>query len=129
MPAEQGVQASLHDVARRAEVGLGTLYRHVPTREALLRQGFDRLVALADSLSATRPPAAALTEWLRELAAGASVYQGLPASLVATMHDRESALWASGAALQEAGTRLLENAQRETGPSAPTSPEPTFSRW
>ena len=33
---EQGAQASLRDIARRAEVGLGTLYRHFPTREALL---------------------------------------------------------------------------------------------
>jgi AcrR family transcriptional regulator len=114
--AEQGVGASLRDVARRAEVGLGTLYRHFPTREALLetllRQGFDRLVELADTLGATRPPAAALAEWVRELAAGASAYQGLPASLVATMHDHESALWESCAALQDAGGRLLEQAQR-----------------
>ena len=33
---EQGAEASLRDIARRAEVGLGTLYRHFPTREALL---------------------------------------------------------------------------------------------
>jgi AcrR family transcriptional regulator len=33
---EQGAGASLRDVARRAGVGLGTLYRHFPTREALL---------------------------------------------------------------------------------------------
>jgi AcrR family transcriptional regulator len=34
--AETGADASLRDIARRAEVGLGTLYRHFPTREALL---------------------------------------------------------------------------------------------
>lgn len=34
--AEQGVNASLRDVARRAGVGLGTLYRHFPTRDSLL---------------------------------------------------------------------------------------------
>ncbi|CUU54073.1 DNA-binding transcriptional regulator, AcrR family [Parafrankia irregularis] len=114
--AEQGVQASLRDVARRADVGLGTLYRHFPTREALLetllRQGFERLVELAGSLRATHPPEQALTRWLHELAAGASVYRGLPASLVATLQDPTSALFASCSALQNAGAGLVENAQQ-----------------
>src|SRR5271157_4923393 len=52
--AEQGTQASLRDVARRAGVGLGTLYRHFPTREALLeallRTGFDEQTARAAEL-------------------------------------------------------------------------------
>ena len=51
---EQGSDASLRDVARRAGVGLGTLYRHFPTRdallEALLRTGFDGLTARAGKL-------------------------------------------------------------------------------
>ena len=48
---EQGAEASLRDVARRADVGLGTLYRHFPTREALLeallRTNVDELAAQA----------------------------------------------------------------------------------
>ena len=36
--AEHGVEASLEDIARRAGVGIGTLYRHFPTRDALLRR-------------------------------------------------------------------------------------------
>ncbi|MCK9895786.1 helix-turn-helix domain-containing protein [Frankia sp. AgB32] len=114
---EQGVQASLRDVARRAGVGLGTLYRHFPTRdallEALLRQGFDRLAERADELAADLPPAAALGAWLRELAAGAGVYQGLSGSLVARLHDPESALSASCTALHAAGGRLLASAQAD----------------
>ena len=51
---EQGADASLRDIARRAGVGLGTLYRHFPTREALLetllRAGFDDLAVSADDL-------------------------------------------------------------------------------
>ena len=51
---EQGAEASLRDVARRAGVGLGTLYRHFPTREALLeallRTNVDDSAAIADDL-------------------------------------------------------------------------------
>ena len=47
--AEQGADASLRDIARRADVGLATLLRHFPTREALLeallRTKFDALAA------------------------------------------------------------------------------------
>ena len=40
--AEQGVEASLEEVARRAGVGIGTLYRHFATREALVEAIFER---------------------------------------------------------------------------------------
>jgi AcrR family transcriptional regulator len=114
--AEQGTQASLRDVARRAGVGLGTLYRHFPTRDALLEtllhQGFQRLVEHANILLETRPADDALAEWVIELADGASTYHGLPASMIATLHDPDSALQASCAAVHDAGARLLHNAQR-----------------
>src|SRR4051812_41805783 len=78
---EQGAQASLREIARRAEVGLGTLYRHFPTRdallEALLGQGFDRLAAKAAALEETDPPDAALKEWLRDFAVGSGTFSGL----------------------------------------------------
>ncbi len=55
---EQGAEASLRDIARRAGVGMGTLYRHFPNRdsllEALLRSRFAALTARAESLSS--PP-------------------------------------------------------------------------
>lgn len=51
---EQGAEASLRDIARRAGVGMGTLYRHFPNRdsllEALLRSRFAALTARAESL-------------------------------------------------------------------------------
>jgi AcrR family transcriptional regulator len=43
--AEQGPDASLEEVARRAGVGIGTLYRHFPTREALVEVIFEEHVA------------------------------------------------------------------------------------
>jgi DNA-binding transcriptional LysR family regulator len=59
--AEQGVDASLRDIARRANVGLATLFRHFPTREslleALLRTGFNELEARAAELELSSSPA------------------------------------------------------------------------
>ncbi|GAA4978838.1 TetR/AcrR family transcriptional regulator [Yinghuangia aomiensis] len=112
---EQGTQASLRDIARRAGVGLGTLYRHFPTRdallEALLRQGFDRLAADADTLAHRRDAGEALTEWLRDLTRGSTAFRGLPASMLATLADAESPLHTSCLAMREAAARLLERAQ------------------
>ncbi|MEV4098231.1 TetR/AcrR family transcriptional regulator [Streptosporangium saharense] len=113
--AEQGTQASLRDIARRSGVGLGTLYRHFPTRdellEALLRDRFDRLAARAASLEATRSPEDALTEWLGAFVVGATAYRGLAASMMATLGDENSSLHASCLAMRQAGSRLLRNVQ------------------
>ncbi|MFO1037085.1 MAG: helix-turn-helix domain-containing protein [Geminicoccaceae bacterium] len=113
--AEQGADASLRDVARRAGVGLGTLYRHFPTREALLdallRASFDGLTARAAELEVAGSPADALLTWLREAVAVAHNYSGAIASMVAAIADEESALHASCVTMRSAGTRLLVRAQ------------------
>ena len=61
--------ASLEEIARRAGVGIGTLYRHFPTRQALLeavyRDQVTALCARAGELASTEPPGRALTLWLR----------------------------------------------------------------
>src|ERR1700677_1307593 len=98
--AEQGTDASLRDVARKAGVGIGTLYRHFPTREALLEavlgSRFDRLRERADELAATASsPQQALGDWLAEFAAGSVTYRGLPNEVMSALHDRESPLHAS----------------------------------
>ncbi|WP_049658338.1 TetR/AcrR family transcriptional regulator [Kitasatospora sp. MY 5-36] len=114
--ADEGTQASLRDVARRAGVGLGTLYRHFPTREdllaALLGRRFELLTARADTLAAAEPAGPALTTWLHEFL-DAAAYRGLPATLMATLQDPESALHASCLRMRQAGGRLLAAAQRE----------------
>jgi AcrR family transcriptional regulator len=113
--AEQGADASLRDVARRAGVGLGTLYRHFPTREALLeallRTNVDEATARAADLETSSTPEDALVSWLRDSVAIAHEYRGVGALLTAAIEDTESALNASCVALHEAGTRLLERAQ------------------
>lgn len=67
--AASGAEASLEEIARRADVGIGTLYRHFPTREALLvevyRHAVEQLAAAAPRLLAERRPVEALREWLR----------------------------------------------------------------
>ena len=114
---EQGADASLRDVARRAGVGLGTLYRHFPTREALLeallRTSFDDLTTRAGELQASSAPQDALVSWLREAVAVAHNFSGVVASLVAAIADPDSALHASCVTMRGAGAHLLARAQAE----------------
>jgi AcrR family transcriptional regulator len=65
---EFGAEASLDDIAKQAGVGAGTLYRHFPTREALIeavyRSEMAKLAGAARSLADTLPPLEALRAWL-----------------------------------------------------------------
>ena len=112
---EQGADASLRDVARRAGVGLGTLYRHFPTREALLeallRASFDDLAAQAVELGSSSSPGDALVVWVRCCAAAAHQYRGVVALMMSAIDDTDSALHASCVTMRAAGTRLLTRAQ------------------
>jgi AcrR family transcriptional regulator len=67
--AERGTEGSLEEVAKRAGVGIGTLYRHFPTRDALVEAAYRnevaQLRAAADELLADLPPDAALEAWMR----------------------------------------------------------------
>jgi AcrR family transcriptional regulator len=64
-----GPEASLEAVARRAEVGIGTLYRHFPTREALFeavyRREVEELARLAEDLASKPDPVHSLRQWSR----------------------------------------------------------------
>ena len=63
-----GAQASLDDIAKRSGVGSATLYRHYPTREALIeavyRRDVEKLGALGDELIDAKPPVEALRAWM-----------------------------------------------------------------
>ena len=69
---ENGADASLENIAKQAGVGIGTLYRHFPTREALVealyRKELADLCASVDDLLATRPPDRALRAWMDRFA-------------------------------------------------------------
>src|ERR1700757_2078833 len=69
--AEIGPEVALEEIARRAGVGIGTLYRHFPARDALLAAVYQRegeqLTASADRLLAEHPPLEAFERWLHLL--------------------------------------------------------------
>lgn len=115
--AEHGADISMRDLARRAGVGLATLLRHFPTREALfealLCTHLDALTQKAGELETSRSADEALLVWMRELVAFAQSYKGVIAMMAAAHANPESALYASCAAVHSAGARLLLRAQGE----------------
>jgi AcrR family transcriptional regulator len=115
--AEHGADASMRDIARRADVGLATLLRHFPTREALfealLHMNVDELIQQAAELETSNPPDEALVSWFREGVAFVRSYNGICALLATAHADPDSALHASSTALRSAGARLLRRAQAE----------------
>jgi AcrR family transcriptional regulator len=82
---EKGAGVSLEEVAKRAGVGIGTLYRRFPTREALLAAtSNERFLSLAETSRARDPdlpPGEAVRAYLEELAKDTSTYQSLAASI------------------------------------------------
>ncbi|WP_405849912.1 helix-turn-helix domain-containing protein [Streptomyces niveus] len=123
--AEHGTDASLEDVARRAGVGIGTLYRHFPTRQALMSAVFQE--ALADLLDRSRElagsdrPCHALVAWLRALITHAGEYRGLSRALMSASYDASSGLTQCSTKLRTAGELLLVRAQMSGDVRADTS--------
>ena len=115
--AERGADdVSLEEIARRAGVGIGTLYRHFPTRQALLeavyRDQVDALGARAAELAQSDSPAAALAEWVTALVTFGKAKRSLTTALLEVL-DRDSELLSSSRdVLRGATDELLERAQR-----------------
>lgn len=129
--AEHGADASMRDIARRADVGLATLLRHFPTREALfdalLRTNADALTQRAAELETSSPPDEALLSWFREGVAFTHCYSGVCALMASAHADPDSALHASSTALHSAGSRLLRHAQAEGTARADIDGEDLFA--
>jgi AcrR family transcriptional regulator len=83
--AEHGVDASLEEIARRAGVGIGTLYRHFPTREHLVevvyRREVEALCAAGDELARRHEPDVALAEWMQRFVDYIAAKRGMAHSL------------------------------------------------
>src|SRR5712675_269584 len=80
-----GSDASLEAVAKHAGVGIGTLYRHFPTREALFeavyRREVEQLSELAEQLKNAPAPVDALRRWLRSNVEFVATKKGMSAAL------------------------------------------------
>src|SRR5215472_16121485 len=88
--AEHGADdVSLEEIARRAGVGIGTLYRHFPARQALLEAVYqdqvDGLDVLAAKLLTSESPGAALAEWMRAFIAFGRTKRSMSSALVAAI--------------------------------------------
>jgi AcrR family transcriptional regulator len=113
--AEHGTSASLDDIARRAQVGIGTLYRHFPTRHALLEavyvDEFEALAASAEELAALEPWDA-LASWLRQFVRYAATKRALAEEMLASIDMDADVFKQSRAAINAAGEPLVARAQQ-----------------
>lgn len=116
--AEKGASASLEDIARTAGVGIGTLYRHFPTRDALLDEMYrdegSQLAKAAERLSVELAPVEALREWLLLFVDYLANKQIMAEVLkcMTSAEDTDSAFVLSGEKLIEALDSLLQRGRR-----------------
>jgi AcrR family transcriptional regulator len=109
--SQGGSNASLEAVAGYAGVGIGTLYRHFPTRESLYeavyRREVDQLVELAGQLETQTTPVAALRDWMRAGVEFMATKKGMAAALAVAVHSSSELATYSIDRLTEALRELL----------------------
>lgn len=113
--AEHGPEAPLDDIARRAGVGAGTLYRHFPNRECLIeavyRGEIEGLSDRAHELLAECPPEEALMQWMRDHVGVTLQRRGLAMTLKQAI-DKDSETFAlCKTTMRDAAAALLKPAQ------------------
>src|SRR6195256_2191057 len=109
-----GAQASLEAVARAAGVGIGTLYRHFPTREALFeavyRREVQQLADLAEELKQEAQPVDALRHWMRSIVQFVATKKGMSAALALAAYKNSELFSHSFDRLTQAVGGLLNRA-------------------
>src|SRR6202035_467404 len=109
-----GPEASLEAVAKRAGVGIGTLYRHFPTREALFeavyRREVQQLGELAEALKSEPSPVEALRRWLRSNVEFVATKKGMSAALALAVQSSSELTAYSFKRLTKAVGALLDRA-------------------
>jgi AcrR family transcriptional regulator len=109
-----GADASLEAVARRAGVGIGTLYRHFPTRESLFeavyRREVEQLSELAEQLKNEADPVEALRKWLRSNVEFVATKKGMMAALALAAYGSSELFTFSFDRLTKAVGALLQRA-------------------
>jgi AcrR family transcriptional regulator len=110
--ADSGTDASLEAIARRAGVGIGTLYRHFPTRDALVEAAYrnevEQLCAAAPELLARHRPDVALAEWMERFVGYAAAKRGMKSALQAIAASGSDPFGDTRRMLLEAIGMLLE---------------------
>jgi AcrR family transcriptional regulator len=113
--AEHGADAPLEDIARRAGVGIGTLYRHFPTRldlqSAVFLSQVKGVCAEADTLIVDSPAEQAFAAWLRMLLRYMVRKRGLSRALIDTLGKDSELISSCSLAMRETVDRLLKHAQ------------------
>ena len=115
---EQGYDASLDEVAKRAGVGAGTLYRHFPSREVLLdaimQSWVDRVNDSVDKvLTYEGAPRDLLLAWFESYVALISLHKGGPAKITSAMGDEKSPIVTKCRTLTAATERVVERLKAE----------------
>jgi AcrR family transcriptional regulator len=122
-----GPEASLEAVARKAGVGIGTLYRHFPTREALFeavyRREVQQLSELAEALKSEADPVNALRRWLRSNVEFVATKKGMSAALALAVQSSSELTAFSFDRLSKAVGALLDRAVAAGEIRADISPE------
>jgi AcrR family transcriptional regulator len=118
---ERGAGCSLDDIARRAGVGAGTLYRHFPTRDdlidAVMRNWAERIEADAQAVVDSDLPAReALTEWFGRFVENVGIYQGAAHKLMSAMDDPASPIYKKCQVLVGANARVLDSVRDSLRP-------------
>ena len=125
--AESNSAASLEGVARRAGVGIGTLYRHFSTRQALFeavyRREVEQLVELAETFEADLPPLEALARWMHANVEFVATKKGMSAALAIAVHASSGLTAYSMERLGQAVGTLLTRAVKAGAIRGDISPE------
>lgn len=120
--AEQGTQVNLDEVARRAKVGIATLYRNYPNREALIeavyRREVDQLALAAPQLLSRLSAADALHRWLHLAVDHVATKKGLASALGAIVNN-SSGVYAYSVGKLTEGITLLVTAAVNANEIAP----------
>lgn len=122
-----GPEASLEAVAKRAGVGIGTLYRHFPTREALFeavyRREVQQLGDLSDQLQNDASPVDALRRWLRSNVELVATKKGMLAALALVAYNSSELYADTFSRLTKAAGTLLSRAVEAGEVRSDVSPE------
>src|SRR4051794_36088511 len=112
--ARDGVEASLERIAKDAGVGIGTLYRHFPNRDALMeavyRHNVDQLLVDADELAENKPPVEALDEFMQRFVAYVATKKGLATHLKTVLGSDSDLFTSSQQRLNATVGRLVDAA-------------------